>query len=297
MKLNKRILACSAVATVLLVAGAAQSVQPPAHVIDSQPAKTPAPEQTSKPERSKVELPPALPPAAKSAPAKDPVQSQRADEALAQLKAGNERWVSGNVTNPNISTQRRQEVTENGQKPFATIFTCADSRLPVERIFDRGVGDIFVTRIAGNVVADTEAGTIEYAVEHLKTPLLVIMGHTKCGAVAAAVANQPVHGKIAALVTSIRPAVERATRNNPRATPEELARIAVKENVWQSIFDLLKSSDVVREKLAAGQIRIIGAVCDISTGKVEWMGEHPWQAELVNALETHPANTAQVEEK
>ncbi len=220
---------------------------------------------------------------------KDVPELRRADEALAMLKDGNDRWVAGAATNPNIGTQRRQDTAENGQQPLVTVLTCADSRIPVERVFDRGVGDVFVVRVAGNIVGAAEAGTIEYGVEHLKTPLLVVMGHTKCGAVAAAVSGAELHGKVAALVSTIKPAVDRATRNNPRAMGDDLARLAVRENVWQSVFDLLKNSDECRERVSSGKLRVIGAIYDISSGKVEWLGEHPWQTELVNALETREA--------
>lgn len=314
MKLTNRFFIIPAVASVLLATGAARSVQPPEHghepkqeskhetkpqVIDSTKGKPSEPSAKQSGEFPKTEsrpivLPPREP---KAAIAKDPVASQKADEAMAQLKEGNEHWISGNASHPNATSQRRQEVAEGGQHPFATVFTCADSRLPVERIFDRGIGDLFVVRVAGNVVGNMETGTIEYGVEHLKTPLLVVMGHTKCGAVAAAASKGATHGKITDLVTAIKPAVERAQRNNPRATPEDVARIAVKENVWQSIFDLIKNSEVVREKLEAGQVRIVGAICDISTGKIEWLGEHPWQAELVDAMAAKGANTAEVEGK
>ena len=108
------------------------------------------------------------------------------DAALKMLQEGNQRWVMDKDENPNTDPSRRAMLAEKGQKPFVTILTCADSRLPVERIFDRGVGEVFVVRVAGNVAGTSETGTIEYAVGHIKTPLLVVMGHTKCGAVAAA---------------------------------------------------------------------------------------------------------------
>ncbi|MFN0012581.1 MAG: carbonic anhydrase [Phycisphaerales bacterium] len=213
------------------------------------------------------------------------VQTPSASEALAWLEEGNARWVSNSSQNPNISGERRGEVAA-GQHPFVTVLTCADSRLPVERLFDRGVGDVFVIRVAGNVAGGSETGTIEYGVGHLHTPLLIVMGHTKCGAVAAAATNAQLHGKVAELVSHIKPAVDRARKNNPEANADTLTALAVKENVWQSIFDLYKSSDELRQFAANGKVKVIGAVCDISTGKVEFLGEHPWQAALLNALDT-----------
>jgi carbonic anhydrase len=224
--------------------------------------------------------------AAKAEPEDAPVD---AEKALFLLKEGNLRWLSNAPTNPNTSSQRRQAVADNGQKPFVTVLTCADSRLPVERVFDRGVGDVFVIRVAGNIAGDSETGTIEYGLGHLKTPLLVVMGHTKCGAVAAAASGTELHGKVGQLVASINPAVDRARRANPSAQGPELAALAVKENVWQTIFDLAKNSPEIRELIASGKVKVVGAVCDISNGKVEFLGEHPWQTELLAAMEKDAA--------
>jgi len=209
--------------------------------------------------------------------------SPDAAEALSLLTEGNARWVNNKPHAPNTDNARREEVA-SGQRPMVTILTCADSRIPVERVFDRGVGDAFVIRVAGNVAGGSETGTIEYGVEHLKTPLLVVMGHTKCGAVAAAATNAPVHGFVAKLVSNIQPAVERARRANPNADDATLTSFAINENVWQSVFDLYKSSQPVRELAASGKLKVVGAVYDITTGKVEFLGEHPWQNELLASL-------------
>lgn len=209
---------------------------------------------------------------------------QNIDEILTMLSEGNQRWVDGAATAPNTSPERRSDVADTGQKPFVTIVTCADSRLPAERIFDRGVGDLFVVRVAGNVMGTSETGTVEYGVGHLKTPLLVIMGHSKCGAVQAAVTNAEVHGSVRALVKQIQPAVDRVKRNNPNADAKELMTLAIRENVWQSVFDLMKNSPEVRSLVAQGKLKVVGAVYDINSGKVQWLGEHPWQSELLDAL-------------
>ncbi|MBL8762630.1 MAG: hypothetical protein JNL50_15145 [Phycisphaerae bacterium] len=207
-----------------------------------------------------------------------------AERALTLLLEGNARWVNNASQSPNTDSSRRADVAENGQTPFVTVLTCADSRLPVERLFDRGVGDVFVVRVAGNVAGDSETGTIEYGVGHLKTPLLVVMGHTKCGAVAAAASGAELHGKVGSLVANITPAVERAKRANPGLMGNELAAASVKENVWQTVYQLFKTSPECLEAVQGGKVKVVGAVCDISTGKVEWMGEHPWQSELIAAF-------------
>lgn len=216
-----------------------------------------------------------------------------AEQALAFLTEGNARWVANTPQAPNTDSSRRADVAENGQKPFVTVLTCADSRLPVERLFDRGVGDVFVVRVAGNVAGESETGTIEYGVGHLKTPLLVVMGHTKCGAVAAAASGAEVHGHVADLVSQITPAVDRAKRANPNLTGADLAAAAVKENVWQTVFQLFKNSPEFLEAVQSGKLKVVGAVCDISTGKVEWMGEHPWQSELIAAFAPKAGHSAQ----
>lgn len=231
-----------------------------------------------------IETAPAERPRMMSTVSTDVPENPTAEQALKALIDGNNRWVAGNMQDPNVDPSRRAMVSDKGQKPFASILTCADSRLPVERLFDRGVGELFTIRVAGNVAGTSETGTLEYGVGHLKTPLLVVMGHTKCGAVAAAASKAELHGAVGELVAGITPAVERARRNNPTADEQQVLSLAIKENVWQSIFTLIKSSSELREAMAAGKVKVVGAVCDISTGKVEFMGEHPWQVELVDAM-------------
>jgi carbonic anhydrase len=109
------------------------------------------------------------------------------DAALKMLTEGNNRFVTGQPSHPNLSAERRQQTAEKGQNPFAVVLACADSRVPVEEIFDRGIGDIFTIRDAGNIATKTDIGSIEYAVDHLGTPLVVVMGHSQCGAVTATV--------------------------------------------------------------------------------------------------------------
>ncbi|MFM9994371.1 MAG: carbonic anhydrase [Phycisphaerales bacterium] len=261
----------------------------------AQPHATPGEKRPTATQPGKSEAKPVKPAAKTSEKAADrsersearPAASDEpvdADGALRLLREGNARWVDGSPQHPRTETSRRQVLAEQGQKPFVTVLTCADSRLPVERLFDRGVGEVFVVRVAGNIAGNSEVGTIEYGVGHLNTPLLVVMGHTRCGAVAAAASGAEVHGKVAGLVAAIAPAVERARRQNPEADESRIAALAVKENVWQAVYDLLRSSPSTRELVESGRVRVVGAVCDIATGKVDWMGEHPWQAELLGAL-------------
>jgi carbonic anhydrase len=205
-----------------------------------------------------------------------------AAQALAWLREGNARWVKDQATNPS-SDHAQRELAAGGQHPFVSVLGCADSRVPLERLFDRGVGEIFAVRVAGNVAGESELGTIEYGVEHLNTPLLVVMGHTKCGAVAAAASGAQVHGKVAGLLAHVQPAVERAKATNPELSGDELVAQAVQENVWQQIATVLRESSGVRERVESGSLTIVGAVYDIASGEVQFFGSHPWQRELLAA--------------
>ena len=201
------------------------------------------------------------------------------DASIMILKEGNARFAAGNPQYPHQNSERRRSTVANGQEPFATILACSDSRDPVELIFDRGVGDLFVVRVAGNIAGISELATIEYGVGHLNTPLLIVMGHTKCGAVTAVVKGAELHGHLHALAEKIKPAAEKVKIET--SNPEEAISKTVQANVWQTIEDVIKQSSVVREKLAAGQVSILGAVYDLEQGSVAWLGAHPAQDALV----------------
>lgn len=213
-----------------------------------------------------------------------------ADQALQNLRVGNARFYTGANRAPNLTPERVRETAEHGQFPFATVLSCADSRVPVEHLFDAGVGDLFVVRVAGNVADTDEIGTIEYGVGHLGTPLLVIMGHTGCGAVTAVVEGAEVHGAIPMLVDNIVPAAEWVKQNRPELTGKELVNAAVEANVWQAIDDTLSRSEVTRGLVKSGQLKIVGAVYELATGRVRFMGEHPYQDRVVAAAESGPAD-------
>lgn len=212
-----------------------------------------------------------------------------AESALSLLREGNERFSHGTALRPNTDQTRRTETSRFGQHPFATVIGCADSRVPVEMLFDEGIGDLFVIRVAGNVCGTDETGSIEYAVEHLKTTLVVVMGHRECGAVKAVIAGCHEHGSIPALCSHIAPAVERVRKAHPELNDTALVQAAVRENVWQSIADLLAHSASARHRTSEGLLRIEGAVYDIETAQVEWLGRHPLEAQLV---QSNPGNTA-----
>ncbi len=203
-----------------------------------------------------------------------------AEQALAKLKEGNERFVSGKSMHPHTDAARLiQAGTEDqGKHAHATIISCSDSRVPVERIFDEGIMDVFIVRVAGNVVDTDEAGSIEYGLAHVNTPLLVILGHTQCGAVKAVTADikghgHPLEANIPLLVDNIAPAVKRAIEQNPKAEEKDIIPAAITENVWQGVTDLFTRSAKVRELAKAGKVKVVGAIYDVGTGKVEWLPE------------------------
>jgi carbonic anhydrase len=217
------------------------------------------------------------------------------DEAMTQLKAGNDRFATGHAIHPNQDRQRLGFTTTGGQHPFATVIACSDSRVPVEILFDQGVGDLFVIRVAGNVMDVDEIGSVEYGVDHLNTPIMLVLGHTHCGAVTAVVHDEPVHGSIPQLVDNILPAVKKTRQDHPELSGEALVTAAVVNNVWQGITDLLMHSPVTRARIASGSLQVAGAVYDTATGRVDWLGPHPGQADILAAAQpeasVHDAQT------
>ncbi len=202
------------------------------------------------------------------------------DEAIKMLKEGNERFVSGKSIRPNSDATRLQE-TSKGQHPFVTINSCSDSRVPPELLFDSGFGDLFIVRNAGNVSSTDEIGTIEYGTEHLGTRLVVVMGHTKCGAVTAVAKGEHVGGSIPKLVAPIVPAVTRVKAAHAGHNADEWINKAIVENVWEQVANILKKSPIVREMVLEGKVKIVGALYNVETGKVEFLGEHPKQLKVL----------------
>ncbi|MBI1176702.1 carbonic anhydrase [bacterium] len=220
---------------------------------------------------------------ATAAPEED---SASPDQILRELKEGNLRFVSDRMIHDLTSLARRSEIAE-GQHPGVTILSCSDSRVPPEIIFDKGLGEIFSIRVAGNVADTDEIGSIEYGVGHLHTPILLVLGHTSCGAVTAVAQNAAVGGSIPKLIDNIVPAVLRA--KDEASTPAGIIDAAVRANVWVSIEDIFHRSDEVRQLAVSGKLRVIGAVYDLQTGIVSWMGAHPSQKALIaGSVKTPP---------
>jgi len=196
-------------------------------------------------------------------PAEGPVAGP--DDALRRLVEGNQRYAASQSTDLNESAARRAALT-GGQSPFATIFSCVDSRVPPELVFDQGLGDLFDVRTAGHVVGDMELGSIEYAAEHLHTPLVVVMGHQKCGAVTAAADGGAAAGHLPSLIALIRPAIDAA-----RSRPGDLIDNAVRINVENVVRQVRESTPVLSALVAHGELTVVGAVYSLDTGKVEWL--------------------------
>ena len=193
-----------------------------------------------------------------------------ADEALRLLVEGNERFASNQTAHPHSNFARLVDTAEHGQHPFATVLGCSDSRVPVELLFDQGFGDVFVVRVAGGVCADDETGSIEYGVSHLGTPILVVLGHTQCGAVTATVEHEHADGHIKSLVSHIEPAVKRVRAARPELSGAALIEAAVVENVYVAVEELFEHSPMVVEALEKGKLWIVPAIYNVKTGKVDW---------------------------
>jgi len=215
-------------------------------------------------------------------------------ECVKMLQDGNARFVAGKSNHPHTDSKRLiQAGKENqGDHAYATVITCSDSRVPVERVFDAGVMDIFVIRVAGNVVDVDEAGSIEYGLAHVNTPVLVILGHTQCGAVTAVTNAVQGHGhalerNIPPLVDNIQPAVERAIAAHPEAHGKDVVPYGIEENVYQGIQDLFMSSPASRELVKSGKVKVVGAIYDVATGNVQWLPESKTD-DILKSVEANP---------
>lgn len=188
-----------------------------------------------------------------------------ADKLIAKLVEGNRRYVSGDFTEMHLAPAERAKLSK-GQHPFAVVIGCADSRVPPELVFDQSAGQLFVVRVAGQVLDAPTIGSIEYAVEHLGSRLIVVLGHEKCGAVKAAVDGGEAPGHIGSLVTAIAPAVERA-----RDMQGDILANAVEWNVRRVMDELASSRPILSEMTGEGGLTVAGGVYDLDSGKVAWV--------------------------
>ncbi len=185
-------------------------------------------------------------------------------EALLQLIVGNLRYVSGHLRSPHQTVERRQELT-SGQHPIAAILSCSDSRLPPEVIFDQGLGDLFVVRVAGNVAAfDDVVASLEYAVEHLEVPLVMVLGHQKCGAITAALQGGEAEGSLAELMEALHPAVEKA-----KSMSGDKLENAIRTNVKLTRLKMVADSEILSHAVEGRKVDLVGAYYSLDTGKVD----------------------------
>jgi carbonic anhydrase len=191
-------------------------------------------------------------------------QTPSADAVWTNLIAGNQRFVAGKPRPRELVSQRRK--LASGQSPNVIILSCSDSRVSPEVIFDQSLGDLFVVRTAGNVADPVALGSIEYAVDHIHSPLLVVMGHQKCGAVSAACSGEKMpSSNLDVIVEKIKPAV---TQAKTYSKGDDLLESAVKENVQQSAKDVLANSEIIRDAVKSGKLKVIEAEYELDSGKV-----------------------------
>jgi carbonic anhydrase len=198
-----------------------------------------------------------------------------ADEALDRLRAGNSRFVDGNLNSEILASPARRNALIVDQKPFAIILGCSDSRVPGEIIFDQGLGDLFVIRVAGNVVAPSQIGSIEYAAEQFGCQLVVVLGHSNCGAVTATLdqLQRPDENRsrnLRSIVGRIQPSVEGLLQTDVRHDPEQLLHAAVHANIRASVEQLRHGSEILELLVQSGDIRIVGAEYSLKTGIIEF---------------------------
>lgn len=194
-------------------------------------------------------------------------------DILTKMKRGNERFVSENLTPQDYRAQVRQ--TASGQYPMAVVLSCLDSRVIPEAAFDMGIGDLFVGRVAGNFENTDMLGSMEFATAVAGSKVIVVLGHSACGAVKGAIDGAEL-GNLTATLDNIEPAIETATRQGVRGASDSsntaFVDAVVEANVRQTIRDILDRSDVLRGRVDSGQLLIVGGVYDLGSGRVDWLG-------------------------
>ncbi len=207
-----------------------------------------------------------------------------AHEALERLREGNRRFVSGVLGSDSIPTLVRRRELVAGQEPFAIILGCSDARVPAEIVFDQGLGDLFVIRVAGNIVAPSQVGSVEFAADLFGTRLVVVLGHTNCGALRATLEelrrpSAEQSRNIRSIVDRIRPSVEGLLAAEPGSHPDALVDQAVRANVRVSVNHLRHGSDVLERLIRTGGLRVVGAEYSLETGVVDFFDgvpDLPW---------------------
>ena len=202
-------------------------------------------------------------------------------EALQRLRAGNRRFETGALERNVLAGPARRGQLVDGQTPFAVILGCADSRVPAEIVFDQGLGDLFVIRVAGNIVASSQVGSVEFAVEKFGTKLVVVMGHSGCGAIIATLEElqrpaEEASSNLRSIVGRIRPSVEAClAAADPGTSPDELLQRAVRANIRSSVDQLRHGSEIVKRRIEEGRLLVVGAEYSLESGVVEFFDGLP----------------------
>ncbi|OTG83783.1 carbonic anhydrase [Acinetobacter sp. ANC 4648] len=197
-----------------------------------------------------------------------------AQEALERLKQGNQRFVKGETQHIKfLSHQQRAEMAES-QEPFAIILGCSDSRVPAEMVFDQGLGDLFVIRVAGNIVAPSQVGSVEFAADSFSCPIVIVLGHTHCGAIHSTIEalrhpdKTSSSANLMSIVNRVRPSVEILMQTELKDDLEKLSVHAIRSNVFASVNQLRHGSAVLENLIAKGQLKVVGAEYSLETGEV-----------------------------
>ena len=203
-----------------------------------------------------------------------------AREALERLREGNRRFVSEVRSPETLAGQARRSELAAGQEPFAIILGCSDSRVPAEIVFDQGLGDLFVIRVAGNIVAASQVGSVEFAAARYGTRLVVVLGHSQCGAILATLeelqqATELQSRNLRSIVDRVRPSVEALLATDLKHDPEELVRQAVRANIRASVDHLRRGSDILEQLIRNDGLLVLGAEYSLETGVVEFFEGAP----------------------
>lgn len=202
------------------------------------------------------------------------VVSKSPAEAMKVLRAGNLRYAAGHMRHPHETRARMRETSQKGQHPWAVILCCSDSRVVPELIFDQGIGDLFTVRVAGNVANADEVASIEYAVEHFGVQLVLVMGHTHCGAVAAVVEKEALPLEADEIKHPIEEALAWVKARQPDLTGEALAEATMRRNVVESMADVERIGELIRKRRKDQKLLLAGCVYHLQSGKVEWVAEN-----------------------
>ena len=196
-----------------------------------------------------------------------------AQEALERLKNGNQRFIHGETNHQRLLTHHERAEMAETQEPFAIILGCSDSRVPAEMVFDQGLGDLFVIRVAGNIVAPSQVGSVEFAAESFGCPIVIVLGHTHCGAIESTIEalrnpDQAPSVNLMSIVNRVRPSVEILMQTELKDDLKKLSGHAVRSNVFASVNQLRHGSAVLENLISKGKLQVIGAEYSLETGEV-----------------------------